>query len=104
MDWLVLVVRLTGAASRTRVGVWWELRKIGAAPVVSSVWTVPDTPPFSDGVPKVVELADRGCGSVLVLPTRGSELNRPLPQPHSQAHAPYCYCLPRFVRRDFELR
>lgn len=73
MDWLVLVVRLTGAASRTRVGVWRELWKIGAAPVVSSMWAVPDTPPFFDGVPKVVELADRDCGSVLVLPTPGGD-------------------------------
>lgn len=73
MDWLVLVVRLTGEASRTRVGVWRELRRIGAAPVASGVWTVPDTPFFSEAVPRVVELASRGTGSVLVLPTPGSE-------------------------------
>lgn len=72
MDWLVLIVRLTGEASRTRVGVWRELRRIGAAPVASGVWTVPDTPFFSEAVPKVVELAGRGSGSVLVLPTAGS--------------------------------
>lgn len=69
MDWLILAVRLTGAASRTRVGAWRELRKIGAAPVASNVWTVPDTPPFHVGVQRVVELADHGSGSVLVLPT-----------------------------------
>lgn len=73
MDWLVIVVRLTGEASRTRVGVWRELRRIGAAPVASGVWTVPDTPFFSEAVPKVVELAARGSGSVLVLPTPDSE-------------------------------
>ena len=72
MDWLVLIVRLTGEASRTRVGVWRELRRIGAAPVASGVWTVPDTPFFSEAVPRVVELAGRGTGSVLVLPTPGS--------------------------------
>lgn len=73
MDWLVIVVRLTGEASRTRVGVWRELRRIGAAPVAAGVWTVPDTPFFSEAVPRVVELAGRGAGSVLVLPTPGSE-------------------------------
>lgn len=72
MNWLILVVRLTGEASRTRVGVWRELRRIGAAPVASGVWTVPDTPFFSEAVPKVVELAGRGSGSVLVLPTPGN--------------------------------
>ena len=73
MDWLVIVVRLAGEASRTRVGVWRELRRIGAAPVASGVWTVPDTPFFSDALPKVVELASRGSGSLLVLPTPGTD-------------------------------
>ncbi|WP_125609843.1 Chromate resistance protein ChrB [Specibacter cremeus] len=73
MNWLLLIVRLTGETSRTRVGVWRELRKIGAAPVSSGVWTVPDTPHFSAAVAKVVELAGRGSGDVLVLPTGGAQ-------------------------------
>lgn len=72
MNWLLLIVRLTGDPSRTRVGVWRELRKIGAAPVSAGVWTVPDTPHFSAAVAKVVELAGRGSGDVLVLPTPGA--------------------------------
>lgn len=73
MNWLLLIVRLTGEASRTRVAVWRELRRIGAAPVSSGVWTVPDTPYFSAGVQKVVDLAERGSGDILVLPTPGAE-------------------------------
>lgn len=69
MTWLLLIVRLTGEASRTRVGVWRELRKIGAAPVSTGVWTVPDTPYFASAVAKVVELAGRGSGDILLLPT-----------------------------------
>jgi hypothetical protein len=74
MNWLLLIVRLSsGESSRTRVAVWRELRKIGAAPVSSGVWTVPETPYFSSAVQKVVELAARGSGEVLVLPTPGAE-------------------------------
>lgn len=52
---------------------WRELRKIGAAPVSSGVWTVPETPYFSSAVQKVVELASKGAGEVLVLPTPAAE-------------------------------
>lgn len=73
MNWLLLIVRLPpGESSRTRVAVWRVLRKIGAAPVSSGVWTVPETPYFSSAVQKVVELANRGSGEVLVLPTPGA--------------------------------
>ncbi|MGO4385811.1 Chromate resistance protein ChrB [Specibacter sp. RAF43] len=51
---------------------WRELRKIGAAPVSTGVWTVPDTPHFSSAVQKVVELAAFGSGEILVLPTPGA--------------------------------
>lgn len=67
MTWLILIVRLTGEASRHRVAVWRELRKVGAAPVSQGVWTVPDTPFFAEAVQKVVQLAGRGSGDVLVL-------------------------------------
>lgn len=73
MTWILLIVRLAGEASRTRVGVWRELRRIGAAPVSAGVWTVPNTPYFVAAVQKVVELAGRGSGDILVLPTSGAE-------------------------------
>lgn len=74
MNWLLLIVRLPpGESSRTRVAVWRELRRIGAAPVSSGVWTVPETPYFSSAVQKVVELAARGSGEILVLPTPEAE-------------------------------
>lgn len=70
MNWLLLIVRLpSGESSRTRVAVWRELRKLGAAPVSSGVWTVPETPYFSAAVRKVEELAALGSGEVLVFPT-----------------------------------
>lgn len=74
MNWLLLIVRLpSGEPSRTRVAVWRELRKIGAAPVSSGVWTVPETPYFSLAAQKVGELAARGSGEVLVLSTRAAK-------------------------------
>lgn len=74
MNWLLLIVRLPpGDSSRTRVAVWRKLRKIGAAPVSSGVWTVPETPFFSSAVQEVVELAAGGSGEILVLPTPGYE-------------------------------
>jgi hypothetical protein len=69
MTWMVLIVRLTGATSRHRVAVWRELRRIGAAPVIQGVWTVPDTPHFKEAVSKVEELARKGSGDVIVLST-----------------------------------
>lgn len=69
MTWMVLIVRLTGSTSRHRVGVWRELRRIGAAPVSQGVWTVPETPHFRDAVTKVEALARKGAGDVIVLST-----------------------------------
>ncbi len=71
MNWLLLVVRLSGATSRDRVAVWRELRRVGAAPVSHGVWTVPDTPFFASAVERAIELASRGSGDILVLAASG---------------------------------
>ncbi|QIS19937.1 Chromate resistance protein ChrB [Nocardia terpenica] len=69
--WLVLVVRVPGEPSRHRVAVWRELRRVGALQVGQGVWMVPGVAVFADGVAKVIELARRGEGEVLVLDATG---------------------------------
>lgn len=67
-----MIVRLAGVASRDRVAVWRQLRKIGAAPLSQGVWTVPDTPYFQDAIQRVDELARRGSGDVLIVSANGA--------------------------------
>ncbi|MGW5111429.1 Chromate resistance protein ChrB [Nocardia sp. NPDC004123] len=69
--WLVLLVRVPTEPSRYRVAVWRELRRVGALQVGQGVWVVPDVPVFADGVARVIELARRGEGEVLVLDASG---------------------------------
>src|SRR3954452_21141319 len=67
MRWLLLLVRLSGAASRDRVAVWRELRRSGAVPVAQAVWTVPETPLFRQAIERAADLARRGSGDIPVL-------------------------------------
>jgi hypothetical protein len=53
------------------VAVWRELRRIGALSPGQGTWAVPDVPAFADGVIRVVELAQRGEGAVVVLDAAG---------------------------------
>ncbi|MDQ0383072.1 Chromate resistance protein ChrB [Amycolatopsis thermophila] len=69
--WLVLVVRVPAEPSRHRVAVWRELRRVGALSLGQGAWVVPDAPVFADGVSRVVDLARRGEGEVLVLDAAG---------------------------------
>jgi hypothetical protein len=69
--WLVLVVRMPADPSRHRVAVWRELRRVGALQIGQGVWVVPDVAVFADGVARVIELAHRGEGEVLVLDATG---------------------------------
>jgi len=68
---VVLVVRVPAAPSRHRVAVWRELRRIGALPLGQGTWAVPDVPGFADGITRVIELAERGEGEVVVLEATG---------------------------------
>ncbi|GAA2807923.1 hypothetical protein GCM10010452_40730 [Crossiella cryophila] len=67
----MLVVRVPAEPSRHRVAVWRELRRIGALSLGQGSWVVPDAPVFADGVTRVIELAQRGAGEVLVLDAVG---------------------------------
>jgi len=69
--WLVLVVRVPAEPSRHRVAVWRELRRIGALSLGQGTWAVPDVQGFADGVTRVLELAQRGGGEVVVLDATG---------------------------------
>ncbi|WP_460441805.1 Chromate resistance protein ChrB [Amycolatopsis stemonae] len=69
--WSVLVVRVPAEPSRHRVAVWRELRRAGALSLGQGAWVVPDAPVFAAGVARVIELAGRGDGEVLVLDATG---------------------------------
>ncbi|MDW4572955.1 Chromate resistance protein ChrB [Microbacterium sp. M3] len=66
-SWLLLIPKVPAEPSRHRVAVWRELRRIGAVPAASGAWTVPDLPAFTEALPTVRELAQRGGGGVSVL-------------------------------------
>jgi len=42
VSWIVFVYRLPAQPSRHRVGVWRELRRIGALPIQQSIYILPD--------------------------------------------------------------
>ena len=67
IDWLLVIARVPAEPSRHRVGVWRELRRVGAVPAASGAWTVPDLPAFTDALPGVRALAERGGGTLAVL-------------------------------------
>ena len=57
--------------ARHRVAVWRELRRAGAVLLAQGVWAVPDVPGFAAGIARIVALAARGDGEVVVLPPSG---------------------------------
>ena len=67
----MLMVRVPVSPSRHRVAVWRELRRVGALSMGQGAWAVPDVPVFADGVARVIELARRGEGEVVVLDAAG---------------------------------
>jgi ChrB-like protein len=69
--WVILLVRLPAEPSRHRVAVWRELRGVGAVSLGQGAWAVPDVPAFTDGLQRVVSLADRSQGEVVVLDATG---------------------------------
>lgn len=70
----MLVVRLPSAPSRHRVGVWRELRRLGALSLGQGTWAVPNVPVFADGLARAVRLADQAGGEVLTLAASGREV------------------------------
>lgn len=68
---MVLVVRVPAGPSRHRVAVWRELRRMGAVSLGQGSWAAPDVPAFAEGITRVIELAERGEGQVVVLEATG---------------------------------
>lgn len=66
-SWLLVIPKIPAEPSRHRVAVWRELRRVGAVPAASGAWTMPDLPAFTEALPTVRELAERGGGTLAVL-------------------------------------
>lgn len=90
MGWTVLSVRLPADPSRHRVAVWRELRRVGALSLGQSVWALPTTPAFEQGLERALELIERGGGEALVLAAHGRD----------QAQAKHLEALFTAVRED----
>jgi len=58
--------RLSGEESKHRVGVWRELRRVGAVALQSATWAVPAGDGFDEGLARAVALVERGGGRPLV--------------------------------------
>ncbi len=68
MRWRILTYRLSGdGGSSQRVGVWRELRRVGAVALQSATWAVPSGDRFDDGLAKALRLVERSGGQALVV-------------------------------------
>ncbi len=72
MDWLVITYRLPPEPSRHRVGVWRELRRVGAVALQQATWAVPDRAYFQEGVAKAIALVERADGEPIILRARAA--------------------------------
>lgn len=75
MGWRILTYRLTAEQSKHRVGVWRELRRVGAVALQSATWAIPTGDRFDEGLAKAVALVERGDGQALVFEVSASEEN-----------------------------
>lgn len=73
MPWRVVTYRLGRQQSRHRVGVWRELRRVGAVALQSATWAIPVGDHFDEGLAKAVSLVERGDGQVLVFDVTPSD-------------------------------
>lgn len=67
MQWRVVTYRLAADNSRHRVGVWREMRRVGAVAVQSATWVIPTGDRFDEGLQKALRLVERAGGQALVL-------------------------------------
>ncbi|GAB2451905.1 Chromate resistance protein ChrB [Nocardia tengchongensis] len=70
---MLVIVRLAGEPSRLRVGVWRELRRVGAVPLAQGVWAMPATPVFTAAVAAAREVARRGDGELVCVEVTGRD-------------------------------
>jgi hypothetical protein len=69
----VVIVRMTGQPSRSRVAVWRELRRVGAVPLAQGVWVMPATPVFEAAVRAAREIARVGGGELIIVEVTGRD-------------------------------
>ena len=72
MSWRILTYRLTAEQSKHRVGVWRELRRVGAVALQQATWAIPPGDGFDEGLDRAMALVERGGGRPLlfdVVPT-----------------------------------
>jgi hypothetical protein len=70
VPWSLALIQLPSEPSRHRVAVWRELRGVGAVPIGSGTWLLPDLEPFVSSLNRVTELVQRGDGSIAVVAAR----------------------------------
>ena len=66
MAWRLLTYRLTAEQSKHRVGVWRELRRVGAVALQAGTWAIPPGDGFDEGVDRAMALVERGGGRPLL--------------------------------------
>lgn len=66
MTWRILTYRLTGEQSKHRVGVWRELRRVGAVALQQATWAIPPGDGFDAGAARAVALVERSGGRPLL--------------------------------------
>ncbi|MDJ0313391.1 Chromate resistance protein ChrB [Arthrobacter sp. H35-D1] len=67
IEWVLIIVQIPSEPSRHRVAVWRQLRKTGAVPVSSGVWTLPAGPVFQAELDRAAELSRKGGGTFAVI-------------------------------------
>ena len=67
IEWVLIIVQIPSEPSRHRVAVWRQLRKTGAVPVSSGVWTLPSGPVFQAELDRAGDLCRNGGGTFAVI-------------------------------------
>jgi hypothetical protein len=73
VSWRVITYRLPPEPSRHRVGVWRELRRLGAVPLQQGTWAVPEGERFDAGLAQVIEAIKAAGGQPVVLAVADEE-------------------------------
>lgn len=75
MTWRLLTYRLEADASRHRVAIWRELRKVGAVSLQNATWAVPAGTDFDRAVDRALAMIERAGGQALLFDVVPNEAN-----------------------------
>lgn len=64
--WRILSYRIAAEGSRHRVGIWRELRRVGAVSLQAATWALPAGQGFDEAVTRAVELVERAEGVAFI--------------------------------------